>query len=222
MSSDIRFDHTFINSPKHKHYLFNIFSTSFKHCLNIVPIFSSPFEEVSEFQNWQDKDISKKPLSTYLNSFHKFHLHPPDLYPFTYIHFTNNTSPSLSLSIMSHSSSRPIYNLSLSPFDRIGREIAVSTGRTEGISYRWKNKLSLERSSNKRIREQRILMMESVQYPVSFVLCFPVIKLCCEREKERERRYFGIKFPDDQLPNRRGIIAFSRTWRGQFKLDKFK
>lgn len=110
---------------------------------------------------------------------------------------------------------------SFSPFDRIGKEIAVSTGRTEGISYRWKNKLSLERSSNERIREQRILMMESVQYPVSFVLCFPVIKLCCEREKERER-YFGIKFPDDQLPNRRGIIAFSRTWRGQFKLDKFK
>lgn len=157
----------------------------------------------STSQRYLEK-ASQASLSTYLNSFHKFHLHPPDLYPSTYIHFTNNTFPSLSLSIMSHSSSRPIYNLSL--FDRIGtgREIAVPTDRTEGISYRWKNKLSLKERSSNDLRKQGILMVEC---PVStFILCFSLIKRC---EKERER-YLGIKFPDDQLSNIRGIIAFPR------------
>lgn len=155
--------------------------------------------------------VSQASLLTYLNSFHKFHLHPPDLYPSTYIHFTNNTSPSLSLSIMSHSSSRPIYNLS--SFDRIGtgREIAVPIGRTEGIPYRWKNKLSFERSSNN-LREQRILMTEC---PVSSA--FHPVFLVINVAKERERKIFWHWI--SRRPIRRGMITFSRTWRGQFNLS---
>lgn len=162
---------------------------------------------IPELTDRQDKDISKKSLKRLFRLI---------LTPFTSFIFILRIYilPPISISqtippLLYLSASCPTHLLVqsiTSSFDRIGtgREIAVPIGRTEGIPYRWKNKLSFERSSND-LREQRILMtecpMSSAFHPVFLVIYVA---------KERERKIFWHWI--FRRPIRRGMIAFSRTW----------
>lgn len=157
-----RFIRSYGNSSKRKHHLFilflNIFQISFQYSVNT-------FEEIW-FRNWpiDSQRYLEKPLFRLI------------LTPFTSFIFIVQIyiRPPISISqtipsLLYPSASRPthllVQSIILSSLDRIGREIAVPTGWTEGISGRRKNKLSLERSSND-LWEQRILMVES-QCPLS-------------------------------------------------------